>query len=238
MNVETVKLESWDAFKREWVGSYLRLPRYSREQLCFRGHACRDWKLEPTLDRNRDFRDNEDRENFRRELIDEFRRSSYGLRTQEQYPVRDAIEEWEFLGRHHGLPTTILDWTRSPYIAAYFAFEATADCESEYVAIWALQHGIVDWTTTEGVELDEEETIRFNMRAAEQGGLSSRVTVAKRPMEEIVGEALLRIDIPATQRQHALVDLDEMMINRRTLFRDLDGAATAAALRLEPTHGR
>jgi|SRR5882724_2200270 len=47
-----------------------------------------------------------------------FRRATAGLRGAAPAPLEP--DQWWALGRHYGLITPLLDWTESPYIAAFF----------------------------------------------------------------------------------------------------------------------
>lgn len=53
--------------------------------------------------------------------------------------------EWLALMQHHGAPTRLLDWTMTPYVAAYFALEDA----NESCAVWAIDY---QWCQAKGLD--------------------------------------------------------------------------------------
>lgn len=138
--VLTEKAETWDGLL-DWV-------KELGEQWCFRGQRNASWKLDTSLDRAV-FREYSSENGWgsyhlnRQKVIDEvlFRFQQQAHQYVPKLPSRDDLGSWLALMQHYGVPTEFLDWTKSPYVALYFAFEEKPPKEVG-CALWAID---LDW---------------------------------------------------------------------------------------------
>jgi hypothetical protein len=118
-----VELPDWNAYK-QFVGGL-------SDNWVFRGQADAAWGLQTAIERTDFIGYHKDIEAG---FVAEFQRGASNYLSRDQLPGH--LIEWLALMQHHGAPTRLLDFTKSPFIAAYFAFEIAVP--EQTVAIWAL----------------------------------------------------------------------------------------------------
>ncbi len=115
-------------------------PQSKTDHWIFRGQQEAQWDLRTSLERvyERFGVEGNDRLTVERRMIREFQRRLHHYTSD--VPDERSLDEWMALMQHHGAPTRLLDFTYSPYVAAYFAFEKAE--RKSAVAIWAVN---TDW---------------------------------------------------------------------------------------------
>jgi len=141
---DQVTLSSWNDFS-DFV--YHQMLNY--ESYIWRGQRCDNWNLESTLDRHISNSTNSTTKEwgFRTTHLDHFKYATRGRRGSNPPVIeKDNENEWWALGQHHGLATPLLDWTTSPFVAAYFAFIKHNDEQDQTLhrAIYALHKPSVE----------------------------------------------------------------------------------------------
>ena len=242
------RLESWDRFL-ELVTN----PPYSH--WAFRGERDERWPLYSSLSRYlrafcvdpRAWPEQESR------ILRVFKRKAHQF--LDKPPDPDDDFQWLALMQHHGAPTRLIDFTWSPYVAAFFALERTvADG-----VVWAMNKGRVDRTRpSEPVRMDPRaggnfrryflkgkhrfiwmgEPHTMNSRLIAQSGTFAVPGVLDLPVEEILSDRdqnniLAKIVLTNAVREVAMRELYRMNITYATLFPDLDGLARSLAYELE-----
>ena len=167
----------------------------------------------------------------------------------------NRMDIWQY-GQHYGLPTPLLDWTYSPYVALFFALNDDVS-DNERKCVWVLNLNVLSLVNYKIADLyltlpDSTEKIpqidivgqveKFNKRLSYQQGFFSShdhhstfegwAHIASNALNHNASDKplLMKCVFPCSLKESMEVmdRLEAMNINNRTLFPDVFGSAMGA----------
>jgi hypothetical protein len=242
---------TWDDFKSKLQGDLSEGAGANDSTFIFRGQGNDEWPLKTSFAREFNIAEATTRSDLQDALKACFK---------EQMRLAEGDEDnatWSH-GQHHGLPTPLLDWTLSPYVAAFFAAESalrwmlekmeTGDIapDRKFVVIALRQKGAraeAHWEAM-GVTFKNDWS-SGNERIRSQRGVLSKVPAIYRTLEECVefytGTGRYTVEnwllktfaVPYSAVLEALKDLERMDINFRRLYGGIEGICKSARVQTQ-----
>jgi hypothetical protein len=181
-----------------------------------------------------------------KELLDHFVRHGHLLLPPSMLAEDTDLIHWWTVMQHYRAPTRLLDWTRSPFVALYFA------CVGEHTedgAVWAfneeklahLEPRMQDllakdqasffWTTRVSAHLAVVDSKRPSERMNAQQGVFTVANAIVPHHEQFIDHLnfadhandLVKIEIAANCKLEMLERLREMNVHGSSLFPGIDG---------------
>jgi len=229
----------------------------------FRGLPDADWQLRSSLSRYlQSFVPDQSTWRQREERARRIFRRKAHIYLQDASLLADDIRCLALM-QHHGAPTRMLDFTKSPFVAAFFALYRTTRTSAVFAldtpTLWraapsndpSLRRELIDprikgnfdryFASNSKELLWTGEPEEMDRRLVAQSGTFVVPGVLDKPLDDIIqcyesGSALLKkIVLPPSIRQEAMLSLYRMNITHATLFPDLDGLARSIGYELEIT---
>jgi hypothetical protein len=249
MPIQTTEIDSWnelEAFVDSFRADLQSRFRGRDVRLLYRGQSSYEWDLETSLLRKaRTPISMKQYDHLLHRIcpaVQALTDRSWPLTRDGFQGVEDVhrpfyIPNYEFMAyaRHHGFPTPLLDWTKSPYVALFFAMN---NCDEEdsaalFVYLDELRIGRAGWVGSQRV-ISQGEYIAPHRRHFIQQSVYTTCTKMvdgvwlyashqeyfENPNDRVI---VAKVAIPGSRKAAFMEKLEAMNINAFTLFGSEEG---------------
>jgi hypothetical protein len=162
-----------------------------------------------------------------------------------EIPIRDIphrlpIQEQMAMLRHHGAPSPLLDWSYSPYVAAYFAFAPPVAAKTKSVAVFVFREfagkgkgyegdkshiGVIGrWIAVHSRHIRQQSTYTLCVRNVDGEVVfaSHEIPEDAKAFKFLNFDQITKFEIPISERDAALEALTLMNVTEYSLFETPD----------------
>jgi hypothetical protein len=267
MTIRQIDLNSWEEFEPQIDTIQNNLSSMKSKDttyfsdFLYRGQSNSEWRLTTTLDRYSESPYNA-YDYYKKILAAKPRIEAH---TERKWDIISTTDYYDWLSkqavfgmlgmeaydymvhlRHFGFPSPLLDWTRSPYVAAFFAFSDCDPNKTERVSIYIFIEYVGHGKTGRAGEtrvFSHGPHVRSHKRHFLQ---QSEYTICTQKVEEswvyaphesglqnsnTLEDMMWKLTIPASERFKVLRSLDRYNLNAFSLFGSEESLMQTVALR-------
>lgn len=251
-NWPTLTINSWIEFNQTL--EFLKLEQDWMSHYLFRGQSDNDWTLKPNLLRILN-KYNIDRElglKFEKTLEREYISKAHFFKQTKIVGVYSGQTALNFsIMQHYGVPTRLLDWSSSPYVALYFAISSNLDKDGAlYLFNTTLMESVLKEekyiTEKDNLFINQEESnylapVITNFESLRYSNQQACFTIAADLLKdhyELIYKALMphkssdatpfiKLIIPQEKKHEFLARLRKINVKPDILFPDVEGFAAS-----------